>query len=228
MNPKQIYIVIPCFNEKRMIRRTIESLLPYGYSIVVVNDGSTENIIEEVKDLPIIYSTHFLNLGQGAALQTGTEIALARGAEIVIHFDSDGQHSPKDIPAMIQPLIDNRADIIIGSRFLNETDSNAVPAKRRYLLKIARIVNGLLTGVWLSDAHNGFRALNRTAAVKIKIKENRMAHASEILILIRRSKLRYLECPTHIVYTEYSQQKGQSSLNSINIVIDMIINKLFK
>ncbi len=226
MNPKEIFIVIPCYNEKKMIRQTITSLIPFGYSIIVVNDGSTQNIEEELKLLSVIYCKHRINLGQGAALRTGTELALQKGANIIVHFDSDGQHSATDIQNLIEPIVTNKSDIVIGSRFLNKDDINAIPTKRRALLKVARIVNGLLTGIWLSDAHNGFRAMNRTAAAKLKIKENRMAHASEIFILMKKHKLRYSECPTHIIYTEYSQEKGQSPFNSINIVIDLILNKL--
>lgn len=228
MRPEQIYIVLPCYNEVQVIRTTISDLLPYGYKIVVVNDGSSEKIQEKIEDLQIIYCEHKINLGQGAALRTGTELALSKGAEIIVHFDSDGQHSSADINAMIQPLLENKSDIVIGSRFLNERDKDAIPGKRRMLLNVAKIVNHILTGVKLTDAHNGFRTMNRVAAEKLKIRENRMAHASEILVLIRRNKLRYAECPTHIIYSDYSKQKGQSAFNSINIVIDLILNKLFK
>ncbi len=228
VNSKSIYIVVPCYNEKQIIRQTISSLISFGYSIIVVNDGSSQNIYEEIFDMPIIYARHKINLGQGAALRTGTEIALKRNAEIIIHFDSDGQHSANDITEMIGPLIRKEADIVIGSRFLKKADTQKIPAKRRLLLRVARIVNGLLTGIWLTDAHNGFRAMNKFAAQKIKIKENRMAHASEILLLIKRNNLKYTERPTHIIYTEYSKAKGQSPFNSINIVIDIILNKIFR
>lgn len=202
--------------------------MPYGYNIVVVDDGSAENIEEEISDLPVWFARHRINLGQGAALQTGTDLALRQGAQFLIHFDSDGQHSAADISSLLRPLEKGEADIVIGSRFLNEEDKQAVPGKRRLLLRVARVVNGVLTGIWLTDAHNGFRALTEKAAKAIRIRENRMAHASEILLHIRRKRLRYKECPTHIIYTEYSQAKGQSAFNSINIVIDIIINRLLK
>ena len=227
MNPDQIYIVVPCYNDKKVIRKTVTDLINCGYSIIVVNDGSTQNILDEVADLHLTYALHRMNLGQGAALQTGIEIALKKGAMMIIHFDSDGQHSADDIPKMIEPLLENKADIVIGSRFLNQRDIEAIPFNKRLLLRVARIVNWCLTGMWLSDAHNGFRAMTRYAGEKIKIKENRMGHASEILIQVRHQKLRYAECPTHIVYTPYSRAKGQSAFNSINIVIDLLLNKIF-
>lgn len=211
-----------------MIRQTIAGLIPKGYSIVVVNDGSTQSIYDEVADLPVLYAAHRINLGQGAALQTGIEIALAKGATYIVHFDSDGQHSADDIPGMLKPLLENKADIVIGSRFLNKNDALAIPFKRRILLRAARIVNWTLTGMWLSDAHNGFRAMTNASGREINLRENRMGHASEILVQIREKKLRYAEMPTHIIYSDYSKAKGQSPLNAINIVIDMILNKIFR
>ncbi len=228
MNPGNIYIVLPCYNEVQVISDTIKNLLPYKYNIIVVNDGSSQNSKAAISDLPIIYAEHKMNLGQGAALRTGSDLAMKKGAEVIVHFDSDGQHLASDIAAMIEPLKDNKVDIVIGSRFLTEKDKIAIPKKRRRLLRIARIVNFILTGVKLTDAHNGFRAMNRTAGACMKIRENRMAHASEILILVRKNKLRYTECATHIVYSDYSKQKGQSPFNAINIVIDLILNKIFK
>ncbi|HWB64083.1 MAG TPA: hypothetical protein VG603_11270, partial [Chitinophagales bacterium] len=113
-----------------------------------------------------------------------------------------------------------------GTRFKRAEDIAQVPGARRVLLKGAIMINGIFTGMWLTDAHNGFRAMNRTALAKIKMRENRMAHATEILGIIREQHLRYEEVPVKIVYTEYSKMKGQSSMNSINILIDLIMKKI--
>jgi hypothetical protein len=121
----------------------------------------------------------------------------------------------------------DRADITLGSRFMKGGAATSIPAFRKVVIKIAVIVNGLLTGLWLTDAHNGFRGMNRKALERIKLTQNRMAHATEILSLIKQSKLRCEEVPVHIVYTDYSLNKGQGNLNSINIVIDIILNKIF-
>jgi hypothetical protein len=118
------------------------------------------------------------------------------------------------------------ADIVLGSRFLEKKHSRAVPPLRRLLLKVAILVNGIFSGIWLSDAHNGFRALNRKALESIELTENRMAHATEILIQMKKHKLRYQEIPTLIEYSGYAREKGQSSLNSINILIDLIFNRI--
>jgi glycosyltransferase involved in cell wall biosynthesis len=154
--------------------------------------------------------------------------ALARGAEFVVHFDADGQHSAEDIETLLAPLRAGEADVTLGSRFLRDEDSRAVPRSKRLLLKAGVVVNGILTGVWLSDAHNGFRAFTRAAAARIDLRENRFAHASEILIQIRRSRLRFVERPTAIVYTERSVSKGQPMRNSVKIVLDILLRRIFR
>ena len=203
---KNVYVVIPSYNEGETLRKTVESLLPCGYEIIVVDDGSREDPHGMLADLPIHYLRHPINLGQGAALQTGMDYAKAQGAEAVIHFDADGQHDKNDIPQFLAAL-EAGADVVIGSRFLRESDLAQVPKRKRLLLRCARIVNGVFTGMWLTDAHNGFRALGRKALEAIDLTENRMAHATEIMSQIRAAKLTVKEVPVTIRYTDYSQAK---------------------
>jgi polyprenyl-phospho-N-acetylgalactosaminyl synthase len=224
---KQVFIIIPAYNEGKVLRHTIQPLLKTGYQIVIVDDGSMDGTHAHVSDLPIHYIRHPINMGQGAALQTGATYAIQENADYIIHFDADGQHSFAEIPTLLQPLIDGECDIVLGSRFLRKDDVKAIPFVRRGILKVAVLVNAAFTGMMLTDAHNGFRAMNRKAFSTIRLTENRMAHASQILTLIKKSKLRYKEVPVHIVYTEYSTGKGQTSFDAINIFIDLIINKIF-
>lgn len=227
-NKNEIVVVIPSFNEGIILRNVIQNLLNNDYeNIIVIDDGSLNPVHDFIDDLPIILLCHRVNLGQGAALQTGFEYARKLGAEIVITFDADGQHDATDIPSLIDPILNNQADIVLGSRFL-PTSSHGMPSRKRFLLFMARFVNFLFTGLLLSDAHNGLRALNRLALEKIVITENRMAHATEILYEIKKNQLRYIEVPVNIHYTEYSKQKGQSSLDSIKILFDLVLHKFFK
>ncbi|GAB3323303.1 glycosyltransferase family 2 protein [Larkinella ripae] len=225
---ESVFVLIPSYNEGKVIRQTIRSLEGGPYTIVVIDDASTDATANTVRDLPVYYLRHEINLGQGAALQTGMDFARLHDADIVVHFDADGQHNPADIPRFIEELRSQKVDIVLGSRFLREDDLKAVPRFRRWLLRLARLANGLLTGLWLTDAHNGFRVMNWRALKAIQLKENRMAHATEILMQIRRNRLRYVEKPTHISYTAYSQEKGQRWSGAINILIDVFINKYFR
>lgn len=225
MNSSDTYIIIPCYNEHSRIVQTIKSVLSYGYNIILVDDASSPSLKETVDGLPVYYLRHILNLGQGASLQTGMNFAMYLNAEIVVHFDSDGQHQAKDINKMIEELKSYKADIVLGSRFLKKEKIKGLKRSRKIILQLARIVNWGFSGLWLSDAHNGFRALNKKAMNAIEIKQNRMAHATEILQLIKVKKLKYKELPVEILYNEYSSNKGQSNWNAINILIDLIFNK---
>jgi len=225
-----VFVVIPAYNEHKILGQTVADVANYGYSIVVVDDGSP---LPELDCLAgstssnIWYVRHVSNLGAGAAVQTGTEFALQQGAEIIVHFDADGQHIPSLIADLTSPIRRGECEIVLGSRFLDSADRALVPARKRILLKLGVFVSWLFTGVWLSDTHNGFRAFSRTAAQRIRMAENGYAHCTELLGLIRQSKLPYIELPTTIRYTNYSMAKGQSIFNSVNIVLDLVLSKFF-
>lgn len=223
--PDDVFIIIPCYNESAVIRQTVERLLPLGHHLVIVDDGSAQTPWPRLQDLPVHFLRHPVNLGQGAALQTGMDYANAQHARAVIHFDADGQHDADDIPRFLAALADG-ADVVIGSRFLRPADVKRIPTTKRCLLQAARIVNGLFTRVWLSDAHNGFRALNRNALEKIRLTENRMAHATEIIAQIRAHRLIIRELPTAIGYSDYARAKGQKWYHAFNILVDLILNKI--
>jgi polyprenyl-phospho-N-acetylgalactosaminyl synthase len=223
-----IFVVIPAYNESSAIAATVTPLIKAGYSVVVVDDGSTDSTRQTLRQITGLHKLfHAVNLGQGAALQTGMQYARSNGASVIVHFDSDGQHDPSQIPALVAPIAEGKADVVFGSRFLRPSDLKDVPPMKRILLQCGRIVSGMLTGVWLSDTHNGFRALNAAAADKIRLRENGFAHATEILDLVRTARLRYAEVPTTIRYTSYSRAKGQRISNAFNILWDLLIRKLF-
>ena len=220
-----VFIIIPCYNEQAVLRETVNGLLSLNARVILVDDGSTVPVRKVLDGLPVEILRHPINLGQGAALQTGMDYAVQKGARAVIHFDADGQHQADDIPRFLEAL-EQGADVVLGSRFLRAEDSNILPRRKRLLLQGARLVNLIFTGLWLSDAHNGFRALNLRALKAIRLQENRMAHASEILGQIRQARLKVIEIPTRISYTEYSVRKGQKLSNSLNILLDLLLRKL--
>jgi polyprenyl-phospho-N-acetylgalactosaminyl synthase len=224
----KVAVVIPLYNEATVIENVLQELREKypEYQIIVVDDCSSDNSYSKVHLSGVYLLKHAVNLGQGAALQTGIEFARDLGCKYVVMFDSDGQHDPDDVGAFIQALREDKADIVLGSRFLGKTEN--MPARKRYLLKLSRVFTWMTTGIWLTDSHNGLRAFNVSKFPNFLITQNRMAHASEIIGIIKTLKMRYLEMPCNIRYTEYSIQKGQSMWNSINIVIDYLIGNMIK
>ncbi len=225
-NPSDVYVVVPAYNEGPVLAATISGLLPYGYSIVVVDDGSVDHCLEMVSDLPVHRLRHPVNLGQGAALQTGVDYAIRCGAQFIVHFDADGQHPAEQIADLLEPLLEGKYDVTLGSRFMRYCDEERVPWFKRLALRIGVQVSGLFTGVWLTDTHNGFRALSRKAACLIRLRENGFAHATEFLDLMRRANLRYQEVPTTITYTDYAIRKGQRLSNGLTIVLDLLMRRI--
>lgn len=220
------YIVIAAYNEEKSVPKVISSLKNAGYkNIVVVDDGSKDATFKAAEKAGSIALKHPVNKGQGAALRTGINHALQQGAEIIVTFDADGQHRVEDLPAMIKPVADGRADITLGSRFLKRT---RVPLRRKILLKGSVWVIWLFYGIKMTDAHNGFRAMSRKAAQKIRITCNRMEHASEIIEEIKKRKLRYKEVPVTIIYTKETLRKGEGSyIGAVKILAGMVSRKLF-
>jgi glycosyltransferase involved in cell wall biosynthesis len=218
--------VIPAFTEAERIRSTLEELRPYYVNLVVVDDGSPDNTAAVAKSCGVWVVRHPINRGQGASLQTGIDFALLQGAEIIVTFDADGQHDPADIPAMLEPVQSGAADIALGSRFLGGTIG--MPLSRLIILKLAVLFTRVVSRIRVTDSHNGFRVLSRSAAKALRIRQDRMAHASELLDEIRRLGLRFREVPVTIRYSAATLAKGQSSWNSVRIVWQFLVGKVVK
>ena len=226
IDPAKVFVLVPVFNEGPVTKTVVEELVAKEYTVVVIDDGSGAPIKNTLENMPIYLLRHKINLGQGAALQTGIDYALSKGASLLVTFDSDGQHCVDDIAKLVNALQDKHVDVVLGSRFLQ--DASEIPAKRKALLQMARMVNFFFTGMWLTDAHNGMRAFTGSAAEKIKLQENRMAHATEVISLIKKNNLCYAEAPVTIRYTDYSKQKGQKLPDAFRVLFELFLNKLFR
>jgi glycosyltransferase involved in cell wall biosynthesis len=219
----EIWIVVPLYNEATVIGSVIAELHEHFSNVVCVDDGSTDGSadIAAVAGARVIRHPH--NLGQGAALQTGISYARAQPtAQYLVTFDADGQHRIVDALAMLKLAHDEDASIVFGSRFLDDRTKPGLAKK--IVLKTAVAVTNLSTGLRLTDAHNGLRVLRVDAAHAVDLKQDRMAHASEIVVQLGKSGLPWREFPVEVLYTNYSKAKGQSLLNSINILVDLVIN----
>lgn len=215
-----MFAVMAAFNEAKVIRNTVEELIEFVDEVIVVDDGASDATGEEALCGGATVLTHHLNLGQGGALQTGIDYALLEGADLIVTFDADGQHEPKDIGAMLAIMDEKSVEAVLGSRFLGEAIN--IPLRRRLFLRAAMLFTNLTTGVKLTDAHNGMRLLSSSAARRLRITRNRMAHASQIVEQIGSNDISYAECPVTIRYTDYSLAKGQKLTGSVRILGDLM------
>lgn len=226
MSCDRVFIVIAAYNESATVRHVIQRLLPKYRSIVVVDDGSTDDTYQQLEDLDILLLRHIVNRGQGASLQTGIDFALQQQADVIVTFDADGQHHEKDIDALVQPILRGDCDVCLGSRFLGH--AHDMPVIRRLLLKGGILFTRVFSGIRVTDVHNGLRAFSRSAAQSISITMDRMAHASELLDQIKQNGLRYREVPVDVFYSSHSLAKGQSSWNALSIAFRLMYGRLSK
>lgn len=217
-----VWVVIPLYNEAQVVGGVIEDVLAAFPNVACIDDGSSDDSAAIAATAGATVIKHPINLGQGAALQTGFSWALRRGARYVVTFDSDGQHRVEDAQAMVRKAREGDLSIVFGSRFL---DSRTNPGfLKKIVLGLAVVFTRWTTGLKLTDAHNGLRVIRDDALRQVDIKQDRMAHASEIVTQLAATKLPWGEYPVHIIYTEYSKAKGQSLWNSVNILIDLLVN----
>ena len=218
---KDVFVIIPVFNEERMIGSVVDSLKKKFANIVCVDDGSSDKSLAIIKSKNVHTLKHLINLGQGASLQTGIDFGILKGARYFLTFDSDGQHNLKDSLQMIKLIKKTNFDVILGSRFLNNQHQKEIPFLRKLILKIAIKLSNFFSNVNLTDTHNGLRVFNLKFAKKLEIKLNRMSHPSDFLKNISKNKFKFKEYSSKIIYSDYSISKGQKNINSFNILFDM-------
>jgi polyprenyl-phospho-N-acetylgalactosaminyl synthase len=215
-----VWIVVPAFNEATVIGEVIAGVRTAFDNVVCVDDGSTDNTGEIARAAGAHLVRHPINLGQGAAIQTGIEYARKQpGARIFATFDADGQHRVQDLAAMVERLSAGDVDVVIGTRFAQSEGSRPPFLKRVVLQTAARLSrNGRRLG--LTDTNNGLRVFNKTVADALNITMSGMSHANEFVLLIAENGWRVTELPIEVLYTDYSKSKGQPLLNGVNIVFD--------
>lgn len=220
----RVIAVIPAYNEASRLEGVLARLRPFVQQIVVVDDGSADDTWGVAKRAGVTVLRHGVNRGQGAALRTGTMAALRLGADVVVHLDADGQHHPEALIDALAPIREQRADIVIGSRFLGVVPEG-MPFLRRVLLGAARQFNRWTLGIpaRVTDPQSGFRLLRAEAARALVFRQDRMAHASELLRVITRSSWRWVEVPVPVSYSQETLAKGQKTLDAPRIAWQLIL-----
>ncbi len=226
---------MPVYNDARGLTRTVRALADRAHTfgavtLFLVDDGSDEPVDLESLPAPtrhfrLVFARHAVNLGQGAALETARQLALADVAhDAYVTMDADGQHGVDDARSLAEAVREG-ADVALGNRFLGRSN---VPRGRRVILHAARMFEWALTGLRLADAHNGLRGLSRRALERLPLRQNRMAHATEITWRISHAgDLRLVEVPVSVRYTKDGLAKGQSSWGAFLILHDLVAQYLF-
>lgn len=226
----KLAILIPAYNEETTLGNVLKTLpkeLPGITEIVpiVVNDGSSDKTKNVAIDNKVTVISHIFNRGLGGALGTGFEYVKNHNFDLLITFDADGQHHPSDIATVIKPIVEGKADVCVGSRFLEY--EGHMPWYRRVGLAGMNFITYLLFWTWTTDSQSGLRAFGRYAIEKIEIKSNKMEVSSEFFYEISKRNLRYTEAPIQAIYTDYSLAKGQKNINAVNILLKLIFKRFF-
>jgi polyprenyl-phospho-N-acetylgalactosaminyl synthase len=222
---EDVTVVMPVYNEAFVVRATLTSLLSRFPNVIAVDDGSTDSSVSQILGTGARLVRHPINLGQGAAIQTGITAALTDPATHYVGiFDADGQHGLDDLSRMVDILRTGDYDIALGSRFTGTVQG--IAGSRKALLRVGARYMRATTGLKISDPHNGLRVFRRSAAERLNITAPDFSHANQILERIRKYKLSFVEVPVNIVYSDYSKAKGQSSINFVNITFDSLVDRL--
>ncbi len=224
----KLLILVPAYNEEEVLNTVLKGLKKLNFKsikkeIVLINDGSTDRTEQIAKKNKVTILSHPINRGLGGALGTGLQYARNMNADIVVTFDADGQHSHKDIIRILKPIIEKKADFVIGSRLLKNSQ---MPPDRKFINFVANILNYILWSVWITDSQSGLRALSKNAIGKIQIKMNKMEVASEFFKEIKKNNLKVKEIPIKAIYTNYSRGKGQKNTNAINILVKLLLYRI--
>jgi len=213
---------VPAKDEAGRIGGVLHQILDNGFNnIIVVNDGSKDKTAEVAKSFNVTVLDHLINLGAGAATQTGIEYALLQGADVIVTIDADHQHMPSDIDLLVNTLQQKQVDIVIGSRFLKK--DNNIPSTRVLYNKIANIVTYIVTGVLVSDSQSGMKAFTSGFAQKSKLNFNGFEFSVEMIRNIKVNNAKVVEIPIKVIYTKDTLSKGQNLLTGIRMLRKILL-----
>ncbi|MCS3901256.1 glycosyltransferase family 2 protein [Methanococcus voltae] len=247
MDDKLIYLIIPAYNEEKMIKKVVKNLQDYKYkNIIIVDDGSRDKTYECMQELEkesnindnknnngnfnVIALKHDKNKGVGGATITGLKKAYELGADVAITFDADGQHAPEDIEKVIIPIINGSKDYVVGSRIKDPKEFKNMPFTKKVGNLGLSFITFLLGGYFITDSQSGLRAFSNNAlkVLSEQLKANRYETCSEALIIAKKNKLNIGEVPIQTIYTEYSMARGTNVMVGFKIFYRLLMLKFGK
>jgi len=195
-----ILVGIPAFNEEKNIASIITKLMQKGYSVLVCNDGSTDMTSAIAEKMGAFVINHPKNLGYGAGIRSIFLKAKELNCDVLVTFDADGQHRVEDIETVLQPILKNQADIVIGSRFLSKENSS-IPNYRKFGIKTITKLANVSTDQKITDSQSGFRAYSKKVVNEIVPSDYGMGVSTEILIKANKREFRIAEVPITVLYS---------------------------
>jgi len=221
---KKTYIVIPAFNEEKVIGQVIDEIKKEGFkNIIVVDDGSTDNTFLVAKKKRVKVLRHIINRGKGGAVKTGLEYAKLINLDYIVTIDGDGQHNPADLKKFVD-FMNKGYDVVLGSRLLNK--KNKIPLFNLIANYFANLITYLVCDIYVSDSQSGFRGYNKKALKYIETSFDQYEIETEILGEIKKRQLKYKEIPIDVFYTEYSKSKKrkQNLINGLKTFFNLVNN----
>jgi glycosyltransferase involved in cell wall biosynthesis len=227
VNPSsRIIAVIPAFNEVTRIAQVVEHAKQYAQDVIVVDDGSADGTGDVAEQAGAHVVRHLENSGAGAATMTGIEAARRLKADIVVTLDADGQHDPSDIPLLLAPIMQNRADIVFANRF--GSTKNHIPLIRRFFNGIGNILTLLVTSKWVADSQCGFKVFGPKAIEELDLRMNGFEFCTEIVRESVVHRWRVVQIPTRVTYSEYTMAKGQSFSSGVRTALKILLRSFLR
>ena len=223
--PSNLTCIIPAYNEGKVIGNVVKTVRRECDRVLVIDDGSSDDTRWNAERAGALVICHSVNLGTGASEETGIRSALQLGADVIVTLDADGQHDPSEIPKLLEPILSDEADMVIGSRFLEP--EGPMPQTRRVGNSLLTGLTSIICGVEITDSQSGFRALNRRAAEKINELPSDYSWASDMITQVHRKGLRIREAPVRTIYDPYSLSKGTGLFDGLKILLYLVKSRLF-
>ena len=218
-------VIIPAFNEQAAIGSVVEKSLQYVDDVLVVDDGSSDNTSEIAKSAGASLLKHPTNFGKGVSLRDA--FGRVKGYDIVVTIDGDGQHNPDEIPDLIKPIMESRADFVNGSRYINGFDENT-PTYRRVGQRVLDIATNVTAGTSVTDSQSGFRAFQGDTISCYKFRDPGFGIESEMIADAAQNNLKILEVPITVKYdVENSSTKGPVT-HGVGVLLKILKDKFIR